>query len=169
MRARPSPLLLAALVGAALALSATDRLLADGQSSTPPDERVFGTWQLNAAKSTFSPGPAYRNQTRVYERHETGVKATITTTYGDGHSSRVEYVADYDSLEYPVTGSPDYDSIRLKRVDAFTAEAVLMHAGKEFATARRTISEDGKAMTIAFQVNLFAGSRVNNVMVYDRR
>jgi hypothetical protein len=169
MRARPSRLLCPVLVGAALALSTTDRLLADGQSPSPPDERVFGTWQLNAAKSTFSPGPPYRNQIRVYERDEKGVKATITTTYGDGRSSRVEYVAGYDSLEYPVTGSPDYDSISLKRVDAFTAEAELRHAGKVFATARRTISEDGKSMTIVFQVDLVAGSRVNNLMVYDRR
>ena len=168
MRARLSRSLLAALVSAALALSAA-RPLADGQPTSPPDERVFGTWQLNAAKSTFSPGPPYRNQIRVYERNEKGVKATITTTYGDGHSARVEYVADYDSLEYPVTGSPDYDSISLKRVDAFTAEAVLKHAGKEFATARRTISEDGKSMTIVFQVNLIAGSRVNNMMVYEKR
>jgi hypothetical protein len=169
MCARSTRLLLPALVGAAVALSATDRLLADAQASAPPDERVFGTWQLNAAKSTFSPGPPYRNQTRVYERHEKGVKATIKTTHSDGHSTDVEYIADYDSLEYPVTGSPDYDSIKLKRVDPYTAEAVLGHAGKVFATARRTISEDGKTMTIVFQVDLFAGSRVNNVMVYDRR
>src|SRR6059036_1266593 len=169
MRARSTRLLLPALVGAALALWATDRLLADAQASTPPDERVFGTWHLNAARSTFSPGPPYRSQIRIYERHEKGVKATITTTYSDGHSTQVEYTADYDSLEYPVTGSPDYDSIKLKRVDPFTAEAELGHAGKVFATARRTISEDGKMMTIVFQVDLFAGSRVNNVMVYDKR
>jgi hypothetical protein len=169
MRARSTRLLLPVLVGAALALSATDRLLAAVQPSIPPDERVFGTWQLNAARSKFTPGPPYRNQTRVYERHEKGVKATIKTTYSDGHTTDVEYIADYDSLEYPVTGSPDYDSIKLKRVDAYTAEAVLGHAGKVFATARRTISEDGMTMTIIFEVTLLAGSRVNNVMVYDRR
>jgi hypothetical protein len=154
-------------VGLALALPATE-LQADLQPSAPPDERVFGTWQLDVARSKFSPGPAYRNQIRMYERHDDGVKATIKTTYPDGHTTDVEYIADYDSLEYPVTGSPDYDSIKLKRVDMYTAEAVLGHAGKEFATARRTISADGKTMTIVFQVDL-AGSRVNNVMVYDRR
>jgi hypothetical protein len=162
-------LLLPALVGAAFALSTTDRLLVTAQPSVSPDERVFGTWQLNVATSKFSPGPPYRTQVRVYERHEKGVKATITTTHADGHSTEVEYIADYDSLEYPVTGSPDYDSIKLSRVDAYTAEAVLGHAGKVFATARRTISEDGKTMTILFQVDLYAGSRVHNVMVYDRR
>jgi hypothetical protein len=169
MCARSTQSLLPALVGAALVLSATDRVLTDSQPSTPPDERVFGTWHLNRGKSTFSPGPPYRNQIRVYEPNEKGVKATIRTTYSDGHTTDFEYVADYDSLEYPVTGSPDYDSIKLKKVDPYTAEALLGHAGKVFATARRTISEDGKSMTIVFQVDLFAGSRVNNVMVYDRR
>ena len=138
------------------------------QPSTPPDERVFGTWQLNIAKSRFAPGPPYKNQIRVYERHENGVKATIRTTYSDGHTTDVEYTADYDSLEYPVTGSSDYDSIKLKRVDTQTSEAVLGHAGKQFATARRTISEDGKTMTIVFNVD-FGGSQVRNVMVYDRQ
>jgi len=140
----------------------------DLQPSAPPDERVFGTWQLNVARSRFAPGPPYKNQIRVYERHENGVKATIKTTYSDGHTTDVEYSADYDSLEYPVTGSPDYDSIKLKKVDTHTAEAVLGHAGKQFATARRTISEDGKTMTIVVNVD-FAGSQVHNVMVYDRQ
>jgi len=45
---------------------------------------------------------------------------------------------------------------------------VLGHAGKQFATARRTISEDGKMMTIVFNVD-FGGSQVRNVMVYDRQ
>jgi hypothetical protein len=160
-------LLLPTIVSAALALSTTHRLLANDQSS--PDERVLGTWQLNVSRSKFTPGPPYRNQIRVYERHERGVKATITTTHADGRSTKVEYIADYDSLEYPVSGSPDYDSIKLTRVDPYTAEAVLGHAGKVFATARRTISEDGNTMTILFQVDLYAGSRVDNVMVYDRR
>jgi hypothetical protein len=170
--------LVPAFVTTALAFLASGRLLSatlefhhdlqDLQATVPPDERVFGTWQLNLARSKFNPGPPYRSQTRVYERHEKGVRAAIKTTYSDGHTTEVEYVAGYDSLEYPVTGSPDYDSIKLKRVDAYTSEAVLGHAGKQFATARRTISEDGKTMTIVFQVD-FAGSRVNNVMVYDRQ
>jgi hypothetical protein len=165
---RSTRLLLPILVGSALAVS-TGQMAADGQPSAPPDERVLGTWRLNVAKSTFSPGPPYRSQIRAYEPHDKAVKATITTTYADGHSSQIEYTADYDSLEYPVTGSPDYDSIRLKRVDAFTAEAELGHAGKTFATARRTISADGKTMTIVVQMEVSAGSPVRNVMVYDKR
>jgi hypothetical protein len=169
MCARPTRLLLPALLGAALALVATDRLLAGAQTPTPPDERVFGTWRLNSAKSKFTPGPAYRTQTRVYERRDKGIKATIKTTYSDGHSTDIEYAAEYDSVEYPVTGSPEYDSIRLRKVDNFTSEAVLGHAGKVFATARRVISEDGKTLTIMYQTDPSTGSRINNVMVYDKQ
>jgi hypothetical protein len=169
MRARSTRLLVPALLGAAVALLATDRSLADAQSLTPPDQRVFGTWHLNAAKSKFNPGPPYRSQTRIYEPHDSGVKATIKTTYSDGHSVDVEYTAEYDSLEYPVTGAPEYDSIKLHRVDSFTSEAVLGHAGKVFATARRIISEDGKTMTIIYQVDPSSRSPINNVMVYDKQ
>ena len=169
MCARATRLLLLALLGAAVVLVVTDRLLTGAQSLTPPDERVFGTWHLNVAKSKFIPGPPYRTQTRIYERHDQGVRATIKTTYSDGHSADVEYTAEYDSLEYPVTGSPEYDSIKLRKVDNFTSEAVLGHAGRVFATARRIISEDGKTMTITYQTVPSTGSQINNVMVYDKQ
>jgi hypothetical protein len=70
-------------------------------------------------------------------------------------------------VEYPVTGAPDSDAIALKRVDANTAEATLMHAGQTMATARRVISEDGKTMTITYR-GLWDGKQANNVVVYDK-
>src|SRR5262249_19040210 len=139
------------------------------QSPAPPDQRVFGTWQLNVAKSKFRPGPPYRSQTRVYERHDNGLKSRIKTTYADGHTTEVEFTAEYDSLEYPVTGSPDYDTIKLRKVDATTSEAVLGHAGKVFATARRILSEDGRMLTILYQTSSSAAVTIDNVMVYDKQ
>lgn len=169
MCARSMRLLVPVLLGAAVAVWATDRVLVAVQSPAPTDERVLGTWRLNVAKSKFIPGPPYKEETRTYEPHEQGVRATIKRTFADGHSATIEYVANYDSLEYPVTGSTDYDAIRLKKVDAYTSEAVLGHAGNVFATTRRIISEDSKTMTITFQASEFQGSRVNNVMVYDKQ
>src|SRR5262249_28824921 len=168
MRARSTRLLLPAVLSAAVAVSAADRVQEQRQPETPPDQRVFGTWQLNAAKSTFRPGPPYRSQIRTYERQADGMKTRIKTTYADGHVTDVEFTAAYDSLEYPVTGSPEYDSIKLKKVDASTSEAVLGHAGKVFATARRILSEDGMRMTIVYQTNPSEGTTVNNVMVYEK-
>jgi len=167
MVTRPSLRLYAVILGAAIVWRAGAGVAA--QSPAPADERVIGKWQLNVAKSKFTPGPAYKNQVRTYEKGKDGVRATLVTTYADGHSATVEYIANYDSLEYPVTGSPDYDAIRLKKIDAYTSEAVLGHAGMVFAIARRTISEDGKTMTILFQSGDGTDKRFRNLMVYDKQ
>jgi len=162
-----SLLLRAALCGALAFLVTADRPLA-AQSSSGTDPRVLGTWRLDVAKSKFVPGPPYREEIRSYEPQAQGVKCTIKRTLANGRSATIEYVAAYDSVEYPVSGSSDYDTIRLKKVDTFTFEGVLSHGGTVFATTRRVISEDGKTMTIAFQAPDFHGSRVDNVMVYER-
>ena len=72
-------------------------------------------------------------------------------------------------VEYPVTGNPEADMIALKKVDAYTADAVLTHAGREFGTARRTISQDRKMMTITFQGRDSRGRTIKNVAVYERK
>ena len=149
-------LILAALLSALLGAPATD-------------PRVLGTWQLNVAKSKFSPGAPYRSETRKYETTDRGVKCTITRVFANGRSASIEYVAGYDSMEYPVRGSNDYDTIKLKKVDDVTFEGVLSHADRVVAFTRRLISEDGKTMTITFESPDFQGSPVHNVMVYDRR
>src|SRR5437899_8769102 len=135
------------------------------QSPAPGDPRVHGTWNLDVARSKFTPGPTPTSQIRTYEPHDSGYRATIKTTYAAARKPTfVEYVADYDALEYPVAGSPDYDTIRLKKVDSSTSEAILGHAGRVFATTRRVVSEDGQTMTITFHADELQGTRIHNVM-----
>ncbi len=43
-----------------------------------------------------------------------------------------------------------------------------MHAGKEYGSARRVISEDGKRMTITFQGRDSQGRPMKNVGVYEK-
>ncbi len=164
MYARSMQLLSRAILVAVIAMWGAASLLAGAQSPAATDEElIVGTWNLNVAQSKYSPGPAPRNQKRSYAIHPEGVKATITTTYADGHSETIQYVAKYDGIEYPVTGSAEADAIALKRINAYTAEATLTHAGKIIGTARRVISQDGKTMTITFK-----GSNINNVAVYEK-
>ena len=131
------------------------------------DDPVLGVWNLNVAKSKFISNPAPKSQTRTYETHPQGIKATIKTIYSDGKTSTIQYIASYDSVEYPVTGSLQFDAIAMKKIDDFTAEASLIHAGKEIASARRVISEDGKTMTVTFRTNV-SGGEVTNVAVFDK-
>jgi hypothetical protein len=129
---------------------------------------AVGTWKLNLAKSKYVPGPAPRSQTRVYAEAPDGMKATVTTLNRDGRTFVEEYAANYDGVEHAVTGDPYLDGIIMKKVDAFTAESTLIHAGVVLGMAKRTVSADGKTMTITYQGTL-GGQKVNNIGVYDKQ
>ena len=124
---------------------------------------VVGTWHLNVAKSRYDPGPPPKSQTRIYREEDGGVKAVVITVYKNGNSDTVHYAANYDGKEHPVDGSPDTDGILMQRIDDYTAESVLTHAGHTIGTARRTVSRDGQTMTITFK-----GSEVNNTAFYEK-
>jgi hypothetical protein len=129
-------------------------------------ELLLGSWKLDVAKSRYTPGPPPRNETRTYVRDAAGMKGTIRRQQDDGRQQVIEYRADFDR-EYPVMGTEAYDTIRLKRVDARTAEAVLSHAGRVFGTARRVISEDGKTLTITFRQE-DQGRLESNIAIYRK-
>jgi hypothetical protein len=128
---------------------------------------VVGTWTLNLAKSTFSPGPLPKEETRVYEAQEEGVKVTVTTVAADGKATTVNISANYDGKDYPVTGSSLYDAIALKRIDDQTTEGTLMHAGKVVAITHREISRDGRTMTMTFKTS--NEPQINNKAVYEKQ
>ena len=127
---------------------------------------LAGTWTLNLAQSKYSPGPAPKEQTRIYAEQGEGIKVTVKTVAADGHSTTVLISANYDGKDYPVTGSSDYDAVALKRIDQRAAEATLTHAGKIVATARREISDDGRTLTITFKTT---DGQQNNTAVYVRQ
>jgi len=168
MWVRTTQLLFIAMMGSAIAVFAAQSAPSKSSPGTDEDRMLLGTWKLNVGKSKYRIGTPPKSQTRVYEPHEQGVKATITTVYADGRSTTVEYTANYDALEYPVTGTQDVDTIALKKVGPRTAEAVLSHAGKVMATVRRVISEDGSTLTIEYQGE-FSGGHVDYTAVYDKQ
>ena len=139
--------------------------LAADQSPDAAKDAVIGTWQLDVAKSKSKPGPGPKSETRVYGWTGDGIAAVITRTHRDGRVEMIEYGADHDSVDH-VLGTPDYDAVRLKRVDAFTSEATLSHAGRLFGTARRVIAPDGKSMVITFRQE--GQTPITNVSVYTK-
>ncbi len=129
----------------------------------------IGTWKLNPAKSTYKPGPPPVAETRIYQAQSKGVKTTVKTTWADRLTTTVEYPANYDGKDYPVSGSRDVDAVALTREDDFTSAATLKHAGKEIGVARRVVSRDGKTMTISYKGINTRGDLVDNVALYDRQ
>jgi hypothetical protein len=84
-------------------------------------------------------------------------------------TTSVEYPANYDGKDYPVSGSRDVDAVSLTRMDDFTSAATLKHAGKEIGVARRVVSPNRKTMTITYKGINTRGDMVDNVGVYDRQ
>jgi hypothetical protein len=130
---------------------------------------VVGTWKLNVSSSKFSPGPAPKEEMRVYDAQGDGIKVTVSTTEADGHSTTVRIAANYDGKDYPIAGSSDYDAIVLKKINEQTAEAALMHGQKVIATAKREISADGKTMTITYKTSQDQDRTTNNQAVYNKQ
>jgi hypothetical protein len=165
MRVRSRRLLLLLIGAAMLVAPAASHLVA--QSDTARDhERLVGTWRLDVARSKYSPGPPLKSETRTYTRDRSGVIGRIERHYADGRQEIIDYRADLDR-EVPVSGTQAYDAIRLKRIDEYTTEGVLSHAGRVFGTSRRVLSPDGRTMTITFRREE-PGDMVNNIAFYRK-
>jgi hypothetical protein len=167
MCARSTRRFVRAFLTVTLVASCATAIRAQAPTSVPPgDNPVIGTWTLVVDKSRYNPGPPPQSQTRTYEVQPKGIKTTIQTVLADGEHTSVSYTANYDSIEYRVTGSTTADGIKLTQVDPHTAEAKLMHAGRVVGTARRVVSPDGTTMSITLRD--VRGS-VQNVAYYEKR
>jgi riboflavin biosynthesis pyrimidine reductase len=130
---------------------------------------VVGTWKLNVSKSKFIPGPAPKQETRVYEAQAGGIKVTVRTVEADGHTTNVHIAANYDGKDYPVTGEADYDAIELQKVGELTAYATLIHGHTVIATGKREVSADGKTLTITYKTGKDQEHQIDNRAVYDKQ
>jgi hypothetical protein len=130
----------------------------------------IGTWKLNVAKSTWSPGPAAKSQlAKVEAWGEDGVKYTSDGVGPDGKPTHMEFQAKFDGKEVPFTGNPDADVIALKLIDANTIESVSKLKGKVTLTVRGVVSGDGKTRTLTQTGHNAQGAEVKNVLLFERQ
>jgi hypothetical protein len=148
------------LVGAILAIGTGSVLAADA---------VVGTWKLNLAKSTFSPGPAPKSQTRSYVESAQGMTVTVKTTAADGKDSMTTLTYKEDGKPYPESGSPDLDMVSVTRTDALTVHSTQTKAGATVGNAVRTVSKDGKTLTFEQKATHANGVKYDDVSVYDKQ
>lgn len=136
----------------------------------PGGDAALGVWKFNHAASTYESSPAPRESTRIWEKAGEGkVRFLHTTVSAQGRSGRTEFVAAYDGKPYPVTGSSRYDTVTLQLVNEHVVEQTFRLRGEVTVRARRTISADGKRMTILATGNNPDGRAFRNVLVYDRQ
>jgi hypothetical protein len=130
---------------------------------------VVGTWQLDAAKSTFTNGPAPKSQTRTYSQSGGSITLVMKTVGADGKESTVQTTYQLDGKDYPVTGASDFDSLSAKQVNPRTASFTLKKGGKAVGTTTRTVSKDGKHLTSKSSTTTAKGEKSESVMQFDKQ
>ncbi len=150
--------------GIVLAVAGNSVVMAAGAA-----DPIVGTWQLNVAKSKFVPGPALKSQTRVYTESAQGISMKVTQVTADGTTMTQESTFKYDGKDYPFSGSADWDSLSLTRKDANTVVSTQKRAGKAIGSTVRTISKDGKVLTLVTKGTGANGKPYGSTVVLDRR
>ena len=130
---------------------------------------VVGTWQLDAAKSTFTNSPGVKSQTRTYTQSGPSITVVIKSVGADGKESTTQTTYQLDGKDYPVTGSTQYDSISGKQVNPRTASFTLKKGGTAVGTTTRTVSKDGKHLTSKSSSTSANGEKSESVMVFDKQ
>ena len=131
-------------------------------AAAPAADPLIGTWQLNVAKSTFSPGPAPKSDTRTYAATEQGTAMTWKNVGAEqARRSSLSPRSRWVEKDYPLTGFANFDSISLKQVDDLTVQSTQKKkGGKVVGTTTRTVSKDGKVLTLKEQGHRRNGCRV---------
>lgn len=152
------------LLGAVLAASC-----AASASAAAASDPVIGTWTLNLGKSKFTPGPGPKSQSRTYTQSAQGVTLNVTGVAADGSAISQQSTFNYDGKDYPISGSPDYDTLSLKRVNGSTVKSELKLKGAVVGTTVRSISGHGKVMTLTTKAKSAKGGDIEWVMVFDKQ
>jgi hypothetical protein len=145
---------------------------ASAASAQSKDDPSIGTWKLNVAKSTFKPGPPIQGDTRSYEVVDGWLIVTTETTQPSGMKTGVRFAAKFDGKDYPQIGrfAPTVTLISYQPVNKQTLKYTTKDSsGKVASTNTRTVSADGKTMTIEQKSTDANGRPVLNVELFERQ
>lgn len=134
-----------------------------------PAADIMGTWKLNLAKSKYEGMPAPKEQTVIYTAKGSGWEYVAKGTSGTGEPIRSAFTYTKDGDDLKSTGFPYWDALVLKNGAADKSTAQLKRAGKVVGTATRTVSADGKSMTVAGTVTMPDGKKASYSAVYDKQ
>jgi hypothetical protein len=155
------------LIRAVLAIVAATGVVAIAAAAAP--DPVIGTWQLNVSKSKFTRGPAPKSETRTYSQSGPSITLVIKRVGADGNEMTSQATYQLDGKDYSWTGDPSVDSLSVKQVDSNTVKFTQKKAGKVVSTGSRTVSKDGKTLTLKSKGTTAKGEKSENVGVFDRQ
>ena len=128
-----------------------------------------GTWNLNGAKSKLTGSGIGSKGTVHIEANDASLKFTVESTDEKGEARNFNYEAALDGKAATISGTATVDEVSLKRVDDHTIDATGKKDGKVVYTDKRTVSQDGKTMTIVRSGKNPEGKAFHATIVFDRQ
>lgn len=129
---------------------------------------AIGKWRYLREISSYESGPGPKESERQWVRDGDGVRFLHDGTNMDGTPFHTEFRAKYDGKQYPFTGGTLYNSVALTWRSPNRVDQVFELDGKVTVRTTRTISPDGKRMSIIARGTLPTGKPFVNRMVYER-
>ena len=109
------------------------------------------------------------SQTRTYSQSGDEITLEMKSVAADGKETSTHTTYHLDGKSYPVTGSPDYDSLIGKQLNSHQAQFTLKKGDKVIGHTTRTVSKDGKTLTSTSHETLASGDKIDNVLVFDKQ
>jgi len=150
---------LAVLFGMALGVAA------QAQATDPQ----IGTWKLDAAKSSYKPGPPLKSAVVVIDAAGKGIKVAVDAVTTDGTPMKWGYTSAGDGQDVPVTGHPSYDTANVTQTSATERTILYKKGGKSIATTKAVVAKDGTTLTVTTTGTDAKGQSINNVSVYTKQ
>ncbi|HUS06148.1 MAG TPA: hypothetical protein VMZ52_07630 [Bryobacteraceae bacterium] len=128
-----------------------------------------GTWKLNAGKSKYVGVPQPKDLTVTYTSQGEGwaYEGKGTSATGDPINMTFAYAKDEEDIK--LTGYPYADTLVLKNGKSNVGTGTFKREGKPIGTVKRTISADGKTMTVEGRLTLADGKKARYTSVYDKQ
>ena len=98
-----------------------------------------------------------------------GLKFSGIVIDSQGKPVRSRFTAKYDGKDYPVTGNPDADTIAVTRTGPYSGRSTLKKDGKVVQQTIRTVSKDGKTLTLANRGTNSKGAKIDQDLVFDKQ
>jgi len=154
------------IVATAIAALAISGSLVAGDTM---NRAFFGTWKMNADKSSFDPGPKPRSQTITIERHGDAFTMTVDADNADGTHTHLTRTAALDGKEVKTEGSREPNAREaFTRIDDRAFQRVLRVNGQVRGTLRVTLANDGKSLTTTAVGTNAEGKPVHNTVVLEK-
>lgn len=131
--------------------------------------KLEGTWKLDPAKSTTNGMPKMKEATVTFTPEGSGWKYQNTGTRENGEATTTTFVYVKDGEDIKLDGSVLGDTLVLKNGDGTVSTGVFKRAGKPVGKVRRTISADGKTLTVTGNSVTPDGKKVSYTSVYTKQ